>query len=94
MLQESPHCGVKDNAFFLQGFSRLPVYLHASSNNKAVTVLNLFNEAEATFGLPSRIRCDKGGENYDVGFYMLNHPQRGPGHGSIISGDDIIKNND
>ena len=94
MLQESPHCGVKDNAFFLQGFSRLPVYLHALSNNKAVTVLNLFNEAVATFRLPSRIRSDKGGENYDVGFYMLNHPQRGPGHGSIISGDDIIKNND
>ena len=93
MLQESPHCGVKGNVFFLQGFSRLPVYLHTSSNNKAVTVLNLFNEAVATFGLPSRIRCDKGGENYDVGFYKLNHPQRGPGHGSIISGDDIIKNN-
>ena len=94
MLQGSPHYGFKDNAFFLQGFSRLPVYLHASSNDKAVTVLNLSNEAVATFGLPSRIRCDKGGENYDVEFYMLNHHQRGPGHGSIISGDNIIRNND
>lgn len=70
----------------IDGFSRLPVYLHASSNNKAVTVLNLFTEAVATFGLPSRVRCDKGGENYDVGFYMLNHPLRGPGRGSIIAG--------
>ena len=59
-----------------------------------MTVLNLFTEAVATFGLPSRVRCDKGGENYDVGFYMLNHPLRGPGRGSIIAGDNIIKNND
>ena len=66
------------------------MFLHASSNNRAATVLNLFTEAVATFGLPSRVRCDKGGENYDVGFYMLNHPQRGPGHGSIIAGNFLL----
>lgn len=70
----------------VDGFSRIPVYLHASSNNCAATVLNLFTEAVSTLGLPSRVRCDKGGENYDVGFYMLNHPRRGPGRGSIIAG--------
>ena len=66
------------------------MFLHASSNNRAATVCNLFTEAVATFGLPSRVRCDKGGENYDVGFYMLNHPQRGPGRGSIIAGNFLI----
>jgi len=71
----------------VDGYSRIPVYLHASSNNCAATVLNLFTEAVSTFGLPSRVRCDKGGENYDVGFYMLNHPRRGPGRGSVIVGD-------
>lgn len=74
----------------VDGFSRIPVFLHASSNNRAATVLNLFTEAVATFGLPSRVCCDKGGENYDVGFYMLNHPQRGPGRGSIIAGNFLL----
>lgn len=70
----------------VDGYSRIPVYLHASSNNRATTVLSLFTEAIGSYGLPSRVRSDKGGENYDVGWYMLNHPQRGPGRGSIIAG--------
>lgn len=73
----------------VDGFSRLPVYLSASNNNRAETVLSLFIDAVETFGLPSRVRSDKGGENYNVGSYMLNHPQRGPGRGSIIAGWSI-----
>jgi len=60
--------------------------LHASSNNRASTVLRLFEEAVREYGLPSRVRSDKGGENYDVGCFMLNHPARGPGRGSMIAG--------
>lgn len=73
----------------VDGFSRLPVYIGASNNNRAETVLGLFIDAVRMFGLPSRVRSDKGGENYKVGSYMLNHPLRGPGRGSMIAGWSI-----
>ena len=70
----------------IDGYSRLPVFLKASDNNRASTVLACFCEAVAEYGLPSRVRSDKGGENVDVSAYMLNHPERGPGRGSMITG--------
>ncbi|XP_015751229.1 PREDICTED: uncharacterized protein LOC107331191 [Acropora digitifera] len=70
----------------IDGYSRVPVYLKASSNNRADTVLALFREAVAEFGLPSRVRSDKGGENVDVSTYMLSHVRRGPGRGSMLTG--------
>lgn len=69
------------------GFSRLTVYLHASNNIKAATVLHLFEEAVNDYSLPPRVRSDKGGENVDVAWFMLNHPQRGPGRESMITGE-------
>lgn len=47
----------------IDGFSRLPVYLNISSNNLSETVLNCFVKAVSSFGVPSRVRCDKGGES-------------------------------
>ena len=54
----------------------MPIYIHASNNNWADTILQLFMGAVQEFGLPSRVRSDKGGENVDVSWYMLSHPQK------------------
>ena len=70
----------------IDGYSRLPVYLKASSNNKAETVLQCFQDGVIEYGLPSRVRSDKGRENIEVAAYMLNHVQQGPGRGSMITG--------
>ena len=60
----------------IDGFSRMIVYLNCSVDNKAQTVLSYFLNAVAEFDLPSRVCSDKGGENVDVAWYMLNHPNR------------------
>ena len=73
----------------VDGYSRLPLYLKASSNNKAATVLKWFLEAVREYGLPSRVRCDKGGENTMISQFMLNHPARGPGRRSCMSGRSV-----
>ena len=88
-------CGVSNDRWKLvihggvDGFSRIPVYLRCSGNNQACTVLECFREAVAVYGLPSRVRSDEGGENVEVSLFMLSHPQRGPGRGSMITGKSV-----
>ena len=76
----------------IDGFSRMIVFLKCSTNNLASTVLDCFVEAVGSFGLPSRVRSDKGGVNVDVARYMLSHPLRGPDRGSHIAGRRVHNN--
>lgn len=73
----------------IDGYSRMIVFLRANNNNMAATVFDIFLDAVGKFGLPSRVRTDKGGENVDIARYMLNHPLRGPDRGSHITGRSV-----
>ena len=71
----------------IDGFSRMITYLYCCCNNKAETVLNLFNEAIESCGCPSRLRTDKGGENTLVWDRMIQ--LRGENRGSYIAGSSV-----
>ncbi|XP_062304625.1 uncharacterized protein LOC134009010 isoform X2 [Osmerus eperlanus] len=71
----------------IDGFSRLIVYLSAATNNRASTVLESFIGGINKFGLPSRVRSDKGGENIDVAQFMVEH--RGENRNSHITGRSV-----
>ncbi|XP_008304203.1 uncharacterized protein LOC103375669 [Stegastes partitus] len=71
----------------IDGFSRLIVYLSSATNNRASTVLNSFIGAVEKFGLPSRVRSDKGGENVEVAHFMVAH--RGENRNSHITGRSV-----
>lgn len=58
--------------------------LHASANNRANTVLELFISAVNTYGVPSRVRGDRGGENVEVSVWMIL--RRGPNRASFMWG--------
>ena len=56
---------------------------------RADTVLAEFTQAVNSYGLPSRVRGDHGIENVRVSQYMFNHPYRGPGRRSYITGPSV-----
>ncbi|XP_023662381.1 uncharacterized protein [Paramormyrops kingsleyae] len=68
----------------IDGFSRLVVFLQGSDNNRSETVMELFVEAISHYGVPSRVRCDHGGENNAVCLFM--DVFRGSNRGSAIRG--------
>ena len=73
----------------IDGYSRLIMYLKASTNNRATSVLSAFTEAVNEFGLPSHVRVDAGGENILVAQYMLQHPERASNQRCVIIGRSV-----
>ena len=63
------------------------LFLHCSNNNRADTVFDYFKGAIDEYGLPSRVRTDKGRENTEIAWFMLNN--RGPDRGSHIAGRSV-----
>lgn len=66
----------------IDGFSRLVMFLRCTDNNTAETVLQCFLSGVEQYGLPNRVRSDKGMENISVADYMLSKK----GHGSMLTG--------
>ena len=60
------------------------IMLRASTNNLAETVLDAFLQAVEDYGMPSRVRGDRGGENIEVAVWMIKH--RGPNRASFMWG--------
>ena len=71
----------------IDGYSRLIVFLKAATNNRSETALSAFLQGVAAYGLPSRVRTDRGGENVLIGQYMIQH--RGTDRGSVIMGRSV-----
>ncbi len=66
----------------IDGFSRLVTFLKCYDNNTSKTVLECFLSGLNQFGLPLRVRSDKGLENVSVADFMLTER----GEGSMITG--------
>lgn len=73
---------------FIDGFSRLLLGIRASHNNRAETVLQLFEDITTVFGYPSRVRGDHGTENLLVAAKMER--VRGEERGSYIWGRQVF----
>ena len=55
----------------IDGHSWMITYLHCSSNNRADTVLAAFRSVVKTYGLPTKVRSNHGGENIEVWRMMM-----------------------
>jgi hypothetical protein len=55
----------------IDGYSRMPMYVVVASDNKADTALRDFLRGVAEYGLPQKVRTDKGKENVKIAEYML-----------------------
>lgn len=75
---------------FIDGYARFVLGIRASNNNRASTVLDLFEDITQEFGYPSRVRGDHGTENLFVAARM--EEVRGLDRGSYIWGRLVFAN--
>ncbi|KAJ3280996.1 hypothetical protein HDU79_011166 [Rhizoclosmatium sp. JEL0117] len=71
----------------IDGYSHLCVFCVVSTNNRAETMYEAFSRGVALYGYPSRLRCDKGGENILVAEEMIR--VQGLNRGSVIAGRSV-----
>ena len=71
----------------IDGFSRMVTFLFCLDNNKSETLLSCFRDGVDQYGLPLRVRSDKGLENILIAEYMIKH--RGTGRGSMLTGKSV-----
>ena len=70
----------------IDGFSRSIVYLKCATNNNG-NCFGLFEEVISKFGVPARVKSDKGSENV-MGKDLMTKI-RGGGRGSYIAGSSV-----
>jgi hypothetical protein len=58
--------------------------MKADTSNSARTVFKLFRKAVKKYGVPSRVRGDRGGENLLIAIWMIR--KRGLRRGSFLFG--------
>ena len=71
----------------IDGFSRTIIYLRCTDNNRAQTVVELFQEGVAQYGLPDHVRSDHGGENVAVWRFMISNHNLD--YSCVISGSSV-----
>ena len=71
----------------IDGLSRLVTFGKFSINNRATTVLQIFQEAVARYGRPLRLRTDHGGENVEIWRNMVE--THGEDSHSVIVGSSV-----
>ena len=55
----------------VDGYSRLITFLCCNNNNRSSTVFQCFQTALQQYGLPDRIRSDRGGENVQAHLIIM-----------------------
>ena len=74
----------------INSHSRVITYLSCYNNNRAHTELSEFLRGVESFGLPSRVQTDQGGENVEIAWYMFSHTEREDGRGSQLTGKGVL----